>query len=861
MTDFLASLLPVSLPVALAVALGFVGLALLSIVMLNYIRDQDSPPTAEELSDLSEGDDDPFDSIETPETEAIDSTESSTEDDTSPADPLGPLESIFSALPQFSDDTETAPADGPASPDYNDPLDRVKQYHQNAVKPGDVEHRWRSIRTDNTERQVFFAEPDDISDFLTPGALSELFGNPDLEYDLSIHIRPLDHKRTQKKAEQRKQQLKDAQDTILGDGNSDREFRSSGRERALLEKYSEAINADERPADITITVGARGDTLTELKEDEAKDITNLLWSDPADIGLQAAVGKQDKAIQSLAPIGKDPLGDNDNYTAEALGRGVGALLASINRSTILEDDGIEWGTHTKNGSPIIKNPFNSEKNYNICWIGDSGAGKSYNAKRTIIQIAENLPDTMVILQDPVGGFEGVAKALGAEIIRVGGSRGLNIMEIRQPPDHAIDPADDPGEDKVQEVYGVLSSFANLKDRQLGDRGSTLEMAIRRAYQDHTDIQLDDPTTFDADNPTVADELWTVISDMKDQPEKYTTFEDGTGAETIAEDATWLGQNIIRAFKDGGMSNLGKESQLDLRDKDMIYLDMSQQDGVGQSSLMMQVLWSQIYERAKQTPKDVVLGIDEVEKMMKTSGSMEWLSDRVRRARHWDMSSWFITQDIDDFFKHDGAEVLLNNSHFRVFHNTSEIEEYRDRLGLTQKEAKEIRQAKTGQSGYSTCLYQFGDRKVPAKISALPAAHQVIEFDAQEDTEEDLPGYDPSESPLAAELERRLKHGEHQATEVVDDPGSTDPGPWPGIDGLSDEQRYMLQLLSPSETEDLLRKIEAENIDPETEVKRAVLAKTEQLRGLLDIEDDKTSEVLDIMGNGELDNVEFQRGEA
>lgn len=794
---------------------------------ISFIRSvQSDPPTAEDLAE--EERDHP---IEQPDAD----------------DPLGPLDRSVDGIPHFTDEADTAPDDGPTEPRYDDPSECVKDYHQYATAPNDVDHRFRTIGTDDTERQVMFAEPDDISDFLTPGALQRLFGNPELQYDLSIHVRPLDHEQTKDNAEERRNALKSVQSSIFSDGDSDGDYEETGEEIARLKAYRDAINADQRPADITIVVGARGEDLDELDEEQAEAIKQTLWHDPADIGLETAVGMQDKAIQSLAPIGKDPLGEKDAYTAEVLGLGIGALLGSMNRSTILEEGGIEWGEHADNGSPIIKDPFDSEKNYNFTWIADSGAGKSYNAKRTIAQLAMLRSNTMLIMQDPVQGFKGLAKALGAEEITIGGNRGLNVMEIREPPEHTVGSDSDPGGAKVDEVVGIIKTYANLKEIPFKESQTTAEVAVRQAYEKEAGIDLDDPSTFGKDSPTIADELYDVLEEMQQHPERYTVFGDETGADTIRDHAEHLATNVLRAFKDGSLENLGRESNFDLRDSDVIYLDLSDQDGVGQSSLMMQVIWSQVYERAKETPKDVVLGIDEAEKLMQQASNMQWFEDRVRRARHVNMSTWFITQDINDFFKHDGAEVLLNNSHFRVYHNTSEINRYREELDLTPQQAQFIREANTGDGGYSNALYQFGDRFVPARISALPAAHKVIDYDPQEDDPEDLPGHDRGDSPMAAEIERRLRDGEHQATQIVDGGGAPAPGPWPGAEnGLTEDQHAMLDLLSPQEIEELLRSIEEDGGDPDTEVKRAVLAKTNHLRDLLDLDDDPTGEVLEIM---------------
>ena len=775
---------------------------------------------------------------------------------------LSPLErSPADEQPTFNEsDLDTAPADGPMSPRYETPTERIADHHQNATASNDVRHQMGSITTDDTHRKVLFAEPDDVADFLAPGALHDVLGNPDLQYDLSIHVRPMDRQDAEKNAQDRLDQLKSVSSTMFDPEGDETRRQETAEEMQRLRTYSSSIGSGERPADVTITVGARGEDEREL-EKQAKALKNTMWRNPADMGLETAVGVQDQAIQSLSPIGSDPLGEYDRFTVELLGSGVGALLASWNRSTVIEEGGVEWGEHAYNGSPILKDPFKSEKNYNQTWLADSGGGKSYNAKRIMLQCWEQSTDTLLIMLDPVEGFRGLAEAIGAKTITIGGDRGLNIMEIREPPEDIEQSDRDPFGSKMNEFLGVIENYANLENQPFNEERNTLEQAAREAYKRVDGFEIDDPSTWGAGNPTVGDELLDVLDEMHANPGEYAVFDDGRGAETIKSHTEHLA-TILQPFAEGGrLENLGQESDFDIRDTDALYLDLSQKDAVGGTSLMMQIVWSMIYERAKETPKNVILGIDEAEKLMKQSTNMQWLEDRVRRARHLDMSTWFITQDVADFFKHDRAEVLLNNSHFRIYHSTSEIDEYLDRLDLSDQHAKFIKDANTGGSGdddaggegeYSNALYQFGDRFVPAKIESLDAEHKVIDFDPDTDSKADLPGYGGRDSVLANEIERRLEQGNHQGTHVVDDGGDPAPGPWPGAEeGLTEAQHALLDLLTPTELEELQTRINRPNTDPETEIKRAVLAKTEELRGVLDLDDDPTNRVLDILGNGHL----------
>ncbi|MFC7166094.1 hypothetical protein [Halospeciosus flavus] len=135
----------------------------------------------------------------------------------------------------------------------------------------------------------------------------------------------------------------------------------------------------------------------------------------------------------------------------------------------------------------------------------------------------------------------------------------------------------------------------------------------------------------------------------------------------------LGQ--LRPFVDGHYTNLAQKTDFDFRDEDVIYLDLSQQEGSGgDSGLMMQLLFSLVYERAKETPKNVVFVVDEARYLLREAKSLEFLGQRIRHSRHFDTSIRFLTQNVRDFFSHEEAESIINNSAMTVLHRTEEIDE-------------------------------------------------------------------------------------------------------------------------------------------------------------------------------------------
>jgi type IV secretory pathway VirB4 component len=352
--------------------------------------------------------------------------------------------------------------------------------------------------------------------------------------------------------------------------------------------------------------------------------------------MKTVKGQQLPTLESVSPIGKDYLQEEPEIdpTQIALSGGVGALLGSLTRSELLEDDGVEMGEHAFNGTPIIKDPFESETNYNWVVIGDSGSGKSYQTKLNALRTRAVKENTKVVILDPMQGFNGIAKAMGAKRITLGGSRGLNPLEIREPTDASRQGAGDdvdPLSEKIRDVLSFFDNFAHRQGIDLGPERMTLTTAVTEAYR-RKGI-TNDIETHSKESPTLVDVL-DVLESMARNPEEFVVRIESE-AEEIEANATTL-INYFRPFVDGQYQNLAQPSEFDLRDEDVVYLDLSQQEKrQSGGGLMMQLVFSLVYERAKETTDNVVFIIDEARFLMRNTANLEFLGQRVRHSRHLD----------------------------------------------------------------------------------------------------------------------------------------------------------------------------------------------------------------------------------
>jgi len=117
-------------------------------------------------------------------------------------------------------------------------------------------------------------------------------------------------------------------------------------------------------------------------------------------------------------------------------------------------------------------------------VGMPGSGKTFGDIMRHLRMMKRRNDTMLVLVDPVGGFRGIADALNAKTITVGGDTKLNPLEIRETPQHVLDSGDviSPLSAKKDEVYAVLENFLDARDIELGTETGVLSYVIDEAYR-------------------------------------------------------------------------------------------------------------------------------------------------------------------------------------------------------------------------------------------------------------------------------------------------------------------------------------------------------------------------------------------
>ena len=203
--------------------------------------------------------------------------------------------------------------------------------------------------------------------------------------------------------------------------------------------------------------------------------------------------------------------------------------------------------------------------------------------------------------------------------------------------------------------------------------------------------------------------------------------------SVKEDIETLLKDLRPSFRvEGDLANLARTTEFDL-DSNVIYLDLHQDEGVrgrSETSLMMQVLFNAVYERAKETDKRVIFAIDEAHYLLNDSASLGYLETAVRHSRHYDLSLQFITQTGGEFELTTEAKTIADLCSITVIHRVKEDTELlAEWFGLTEREVNWARTAKAGneEDGFSEALLGIDQEGwFPLRVRASPFEAEAID---------------------------------------------------------------------------------------------------------------------------------------
>jgi len=414
----------------------------------------------------------------------------------------------------MDDSGEETGSDDTADVSAADRLDDTSTLHQSVIAPSTVDwEATHAVINDDTYVRTFWIEqfPEEPAD----GIFERLLLETDLNTDISIHLDPFDSQ---------------SAEDMMADWISDLKVNQHDSNSLKAEDLQKDIDRGKFMRSLVRANKAsfyRGGVFIRLSAESKQELDtqttrlrSIVKDAPANCTLKVANRWQEKGLATVSPLGANELGRDRMSTLT--NQAVGAMFP-FSSNYMMMDEGVEYGYHGHNGSPVQINPWDLETGHSELVVGMPGAGKTFGDIMRHLRMMKRQQDTMLVMIDPVGGFKGIADALNAKTISVGGDTQLNPLEIRETPQEVLD-ADDgisPLSAKKDEVYAVLENFLTARDIDLGTETGVLSYVIDETYR-QAGVVEDDVTTHTPENSPTMTDIHRILADIAENPTSTTS---------------------------------------------------------------------------------------------------------------------------------------------------------------------------------------------------------------------------------------------------------------------------------------------------------------------------------------------------
>ena len=343
--------------------------------------------------------------------------------------------------------------------------------------------------------------------------------------------------------------------------------------------------------------------------------------------------QQEKGLQSVLPLGNCTLKIRRTLTTEST-----AVFLPFASKEITHKNGMYYGLNTLSNNMIIFNRL-MLKNPNGFILGSPGSGKSFSAKREMLNVFLATDDDIIII-DPEREYTNLVEALNGETINVSPASTNFINPLDMSKDYSDDESP-----LIMKSDFILSFCECLVGKQglTAKEKTIIDRCLNITYAEYLqDFNLEK-------NPTLMD----FYEILKSQPEK---------------EAQGLALSFELYIK-GNLNVFAHKTNVNTTNRVVSYdiKDLGKQLKTLGMLIVLDYVWNRITEnRAK--GKRTWIYMDEIYLLFANEYSANFLFELYKRARKWGGIPTGITQNVEDLLKSETARSMLSNTDFVMMLN-------------------------------------------------------------------------------------------------------------------------------------------------------------------------------------------------
>lgn len=393
--------------------------------------------------------------------------------------------------------------------------------------------------------------------------------------------------------------------------------------------------------------------------------------------------QQEQGLDSALPLGNNKIQSQRLMTTNT----VSALLP-FGVKEVSQENGLYYGLNAISNNMVLYDR-NSDINPNGCILGMPGAGKSFSAKREIINVLLNTDDEVYII-DPEREYLPLATKFHGSVVKIANGSRIHINPFDMNTENAGDDGD-PLKVKSDFISTVCEIAIGGKFGLSNVDHTIIGRCVISLYQDYLNELRKSGKTIDVSiAPTMRDFYDTLL--MQPEPE----------AQTLAL--------ALERFVTGTYDAFSHRTNVKIDNRFIVY-DVKD-IGTGLKELGLQIaldnIWNKMIENMEKGKRTWIY-IDEFHFLMTKKTSSEYISQIWKRARKWKGIPTAITQNVEDMLKSADARAIINNSSFVIMLGQSPInrKQLSDLLSITKEEQQYINVAKPGKG-----LLKIGENIIP-----------------------------------------------------------------------------------------------------------------------------------------------------
>jgi len=373
---------------------------------------------------------------------------------------------------------------------------------------------------------------------------------------------------------------------------------------------------------------------------------------------------QEEAMNSTMPVGKNLIEIQRTLTTASTG-----IFVPFTTQELFQEGGMYYGLNALSRNLIF---FNRKtlKNPNGFILGTPGSGKSFSAKREIVNVLLNTDDEVLII-DPEREYTQLVEGFGGEVIHISAGSKAHINPLDITMDYADD--DSPLLLKSEFVLSLCELLVGGKNGLSAAQKTVIDRACKMTYEPYFANPAKNPV------PTLKD----FYQLLKKQPEAE--------AESIALS--------LELYIEGSLSVFANPTNIDTNNRLIVFdiRDLGKQLKTMGMLIVLDQIWNRITQN-RALGKRTWIYIDEIYLLFQNEYSANYLFELYKRARKWGAIPTGITQNVEDLLVSDLARRMLSNTDFVMMLNqaASDRVELAGLLNISNQQLSYVTNAQAGQ---------------------------------------------------------------------------------------------------------------------------------------------------------------------